>query len=66
MQVFQDEKGHYSMMRVSLFVIVSFVMLTWTVVSIKNGDLIEFSPSQLYLVGIAIGSKSLQRFAEKR
>ncbi len=61
---FKDGKGQSSMMRVIMFFMVACIMVPWAWISIQTGTLIAFSEGSLYVLGLALGGKSVQKLFE--
>lgn len=63
-QLFSDDKGNISSMRfLSIFTVMT-VLITWSVLSIKNNQIISFDYKDLGVLLAAFGGKSLQKFIE--
>lgn len=65
LQLISDGDGAPSTMRVMSLLIVFPVMIVWTVLSIQQNQFVVMDSHLLTLVGLALGGKAVQSFAER-
>lgn len=64
MNFFQDSIGNFSFQRLQAAIIQGIILLIWSLICIKKGDLVDI-PSGVYTVsGISIGSLGLGKINE--
>jgi hypothetical protein len=62
---FQGASGKSSWMRLMSGYVVFSVMTAWLVISIRTGELVNLPETMVWIVGIAIAGKVVQRPMEK-
>lgn len=65
MNFLKGNSGKYSTIRIGFFIVLSVVMIGWSVVSIRSGELKPLPESLSILIISLAGVKTAQRFAEK-
>jgi len=63
-EFFKEANGQYSCMRLISFILVSIVMITWMIISVKTGVLIGFDWQELFLVVTPFMGKTVSKFGE--
>ena len=64
-QMFQEDNGQFSAMRVLVFVIVGTVLFNWTYFNLKSGQLSGFDWADLMVVVGPLLAKAAQKKVEK-
>jgi hypothetical protein len=63
-QILSDSAGNPSSSRTAMLMVVGLVLLAWLVVSLQKHELQDIPENVLYLVGITVGAKTVQKFGE--
>lgn len=61
-----DGQGNVSATRVVVLLVALAIIIPYTVISIKTGQMQTFSPDQLGILGIALGTKLIQNGQENQ
>ena len=63
--ILEDNNGGLSMMRTCLAIVVITVLLNWSWINYKKGELVPIPDNAVALISAMAGAKIIQRFGEK-
>ena len=61
---FKEANGQYSCMRLISFIVIVTVLLNWTIMNFKSGQLISFDWQELMLIITPFVGKTVSKFGE--
>jgi len=64
--IFKDDEGHSSSLRVIWMACVLIIFGVWAIICIRNNQLISFEIGDISLIGLLFGAKIGQKIVEKK
>lgn len=64
--IFKDNEGHLSSMRIMSFFVTITILFNWTYVVLTSGTFVVLDAGSVSLLGVAMGAKVWQKHLEEK